>query len=143
MSKVYQVLANAVSVMCKESKKDSYPAMSETYELMVERIEHLMKEFMPSGSGCDKGTQFDFCSSKPNKLVLLVGFHHMDDNGYYCGWTEHKVIITSDLRYDGPMIRITGRDRRMVKDYLGDLFHHCLNKDIFWQPDGTYRVPRR
>lgn len=145
MSKVYQVLAHAFSVMNKISLDtkpyQSEPAASATYELMEERIEHLMEEFMPSGSGCDNGTQFDYCSSKPNKLVLLVGFHHMDDNGMYCGWTEHKVIITPDLRYDTPMIRITGKNKRDIKDYLGELFHHHLTKDICWQPDGTYYCP--
>lgn len=80
---------------------------------------------LPSGSGIDSGMKFDFESSNPGKLIFTFGYHHLNENGYYEGWTEHKLIITPSL-YFGLNFRITGRDRNYVKDYLTDLFHETF-----------------
>lgn len=75
---------------------------------------------LPNGSGLDAGVHFDSKSSKTDKLVFTFSFHHMND-GYYDGWTEHKLIITPTFgSFD---IRITGRDKNSIKEYLYDLFH--------------------
>src|SRR5215467_7223342 len=56
------------------------------------RIEYITENFMPSGSGFDRGTKFDFDSSHAERLVFDTNFHHMDEHGYYTGWTRHAVI---------------------------------------------------
>lgn len=83
-----------------------------------EAIEEMLKE-LPSGSGIDAGMKFHLELSNTNKLVFSFGFHHMED-GYYSGWTEHKLIITPS--FGGFDLNITGRDKNEVKEYLYDLF---------------------
>jgi len=78
-------------------------------------------EILPSGSGIDNGVKLDLNLSSPEKIVFTLGFHHLHENGYYDGWTEHKVIIVPSLqhRYN---LKITGKDRNFTKDYLHNLF---------------------
>jgi len=83
----------------------------------------------PSGSGIDCGTSFDFARSKPNKLVFVVGYHHMDDAGGYDGWTSHSIVVRPSLYFDID-IRITGKDRNGIKDYLADVFHSWLTEEL-------------
>lgn len=92
-------------------------------------IEFLCKEFMPSGSGFDSGTTFDFDKSRYNRFVFVTGFHHMNDAGFYDGWTQHSVIVEPDWN-SFHVTRVTGRDKRGIKDYIGDTFHHCLMQRI-------------
>ena len=83
----------------------------------------------PSGSGIDCGTSFDFARSKPNKLVFFIDYHHMDDAGGYDGWTSHSIIVRPSLYCDID-IKITGRDRNEIKDYLADTFHAWLTEEL-------------
>ncbi len=85
-----------------------------------------MLENLPSGSGIDAGTKFDWDKSTPEKLIFTLGFHHMDEGGGYDGWTEHEVIITPSL-YFGINIRIAGKDRDGIKEYLSDLFNEVFS----------------
>lgn len=89
-----------------------------------DRIERIARNLLPSGSGFDSGTSFDFEASKPQRLVLNTSFHHMDDGGSYDGWTEHSVIVTPI--FGGFDLRVTGRNRRNIKDYIGETFHAAL-----------------
>jgi len=50
----------------------------------------------------------------------------MGGNGMYSGWSQHKVIVTPSL-ICGFDIRVTGRDRNQVKDYIAETFHHALS----------------
>lgn len=103
----FQNCVKSNNVEWKEKHEDSINAMLEN---------------LPSGSGIDSGTKFEWELSNPEKLVFSFGFHHMNDAGYYDGWTEHKAIITPSL-YFGININITGKNRNMIKDYLTDLFN--------------------
>jgi hypothetical protein len=84
---------------------------------------------LPSGSGIDSGVKFDFDASTPEKLVFLFGVHHMNESGMYDGWTDHSLIVTPSLQF-GFHIRITGRDRNQVKDYLYETFQYALNEEV-------------
>lgn len=88
----------------------------------------LVKRYMPSGSGVDAGTTLDFDASNEDRLVFATSFHHMDEHGSYDGWTEHKVIVTASLAFEFN-VRITGRDRNEIKDYLAELFNHALHTE--------------
>ena len=83
---------------------------------------------LPSGSGIDYGTKIIIDECKVDRLVLSAAYHHMNENGYYDGWTEHNIIVTPS--FDGIDIRVTGRDRNGIKEYLADLYHHALNEVI-------------
>lgn len=92
-------------------------------------IELLCREFMPSGSGFDSGTRFDFDKSRANRFVFVTDFHHMDENGYYEGWTHHEItVIPTFTGFD--ISRISGRDRNGIKDYIADTFYCALATEV-------------
>jgi len=90
----------------------------------IEKIHEYEKE-LPNGSGIDSGCKVDIENSGKNKVVIEFSFHHMNENGYYDGWTEHKAIFKPSLT--GIELKITGKDRNMIKDYLHDLFFDLTN----------------
>lgn len=104
----------------------------------TDRIEHLVKEHMPSGSGFDNGTRIDLDRSHADKLVFTTAFHHMNAGGFYDGWTEHTVTVTPSLLM-GFHLRISGRDRNDIKDYISEEFQYALiikldgNGKAFWR----------
>jgi len=82
-------------------------------------------ESLPHGSGLDGKCEFQPENSNPEKLVFFFEFHHMNENGYYDGWTEHNLTITPSLQF-GYNMRITGRNKGNVKEYLHDLFENIF-----------------
>jgi hypothetical protein len=46
----------------------------------------------------------------------------MDEHGCYDGWTHHKVIVKASL-WAGIDIRVTGRDRNQIKEYIAEQFN--------------------
>jgi hypothetical protein len=92
-------------------------------------------DWLPSGSGIDSGTKVDSERTHAERLVLTFGFHHMNEGGYYCGWTEHTAVITPSFR-SVFNLRITGRDRNGIKDYLYQTFDLALSREcsvVYWQ----------
>lgn len=94
-----------------------------------ERIEDLIRQFLPHGSGIDAGIKFDFDASKVDRLVFNFGFHHMNEGGFYDGWTDHSIIVRPSLAF-GIDLRITGRDRNAIKEYLYDVFNFAMSQDV-------------
>ena len=92
-------------------------------------IEELVNSHMPSGSGFDNGTTLDTSASTPDKLVFQTAFHHMDENGMYAGWTDHSVTIKASLA-SGFDMRIGGRDRNGIKDYIAECFSQALEVPV-------------
>jgi hypothetical protein len=82
----------------------------------------------PSGSGIDRGTRLDEHST-PERLVFRFDFHHMDEDGFYCGWTEHTGVVTPSLMF-GYRLHITGRDRNDIKEYLYEVYSHWLSSEV-------------
>lgn len=103
-------------------------------------LDQLVENFMPSGSGIDCGTKLDLdaCLRLPGqKLVFGLSFHHVNENGMYDDWTEHRVIITPCL-CSGFNLRITGPDRNDIKEYLNDVYHHVLSTPVYQTSDGEW-----
>lgn len=134
--------------MLKAMKKPLYTVLASTYIAWKncqekgniewfgkhqERLTDLVKNHLPHGSGFDSGCRFSFNRSTPDRLVIHTSFHHMDENGYYAGWTEHTVIVTASLAF-GIEIRITGRDRNAWKDFAHDVFQTSLMEEIEMYP---------
>ena len=89
-----------------------------------------LEDFLPHGSGFDNGTSVDMDRSSRKRVVLNTSYHHMTEAGFYDGWTDHDVILKpvfGPCKYD---MRITGRDRNQVKDYIGDTFADLLDLAI-------------
>lgn len=84
-----------------------------------------LQSLLPSGSGFDAGTKIDLDRSTPEKIVLNTSFHHMDEHGYYCGWTEHTVTVRPSFLWDFD-IHVSGRDRNGIKEYIAETFHFAL-----------------
>ncbi len=84
-----------------------------------------MCELLPHGSGIDGKCELQPENCKPDKIVFFVEFHHMDENGYYCGWTEHNIILQPSFIH-GYTMRITGKDKNGIKEYLTDVFSNIF-----------------
>lgn len=87
-----------------------------------------LQSLLPNGSGIDEGCKIVIEKSSFNKVVISFGFHHMNEGGYYDGWTNHELIVKPE--FDGISLRITGKNRNQIKDYLYDLFDYTLTQTI-------------
>ena len=96
------------------------------FERHGERAKRVSYNYLPSGSGIDCGTQLNIDRSTGDKLVFDTAYHHTDGNGSYAGWTEHTVTVRP--AFDGFDIRISGRDRNEIKDYLHECFDMALRQ---------------
>jgi len=85
-------------------------------------------EGAPSGSGIDNGMQLMLAASTRQKLVFRCEYHHMNEGGFYDGWTGHEIKVTPGWR--GPNIVIGGRNRNDVKDYLYDVIECWLMEKL-------------
>lgn len=94
----------------------------------TERIHNLVGNHMPSGSGFDQGTGLDLDASHADKLVFTTSYHHMNDGGMYDGWTEHTVTVTPS--FNGLNIRVSGRNRNDIKEYIRDCFDSALETEL-------------
>jgi hypothetical protein len=133
-AKLYQHFARRLGAIknCK-SHSNSETAL----ERHVEALEKL-SELLPSGSGFDSGTELLQPESTQDRLVFSANFHHIDEGGYYCGWSEHTVIVTPSLVF-GFTLKVTGRDKRNIKDYIADTFHHVLSGEYELSLEGVYK----
>jgi hypothetical protein len=98
-------------------------------EIWERRIAALSREHLPSGSGFDSGSSFNLDESRPDRLIFATSFHHMNDSGMYDGWTEHRVIVTPSFVH-GFELKVTGRDKRQIKDYIGETFQNVLSAPV-------------
>lgn len=123
--KLYQKIAQHIQHgLDIENSPGKYPMAQEVFDKTRSQI----KEILPCGSGFDEGIRLDYDRSTPEKIILIANFHHMDDIGYYCGWSYHKIIVTPSLAW-GFNLKITGRDRRDIKSYIADFANHFLNEE--------------
>lgn len=121
--KMYQKIANLILAInnCKMSGNSEWESNHR------DTLDKLMEEF-PRGSGFDSGTTLETWSA-PEKLIFTTAFHHMNENGFYDGWTHHEVRITPSL-WQGYHIRITGKDKNNIKEYIMEVFDEVLNKEV-------------
>jgi hypothetical protein len=99
------------------------------HEKHGERLEELVRNYLPSGSGWDAGTKLDYDKSTPERLIFFGSFHHMDESGGYDGWTDHAIVVTPSLAF-GFNVTVKGKDRNDIKDYLTEMFQHCLSQTL-------------
>jgi hypothetical protein len=57
----------------------------------------------------------------------------MNDGGFYDGWTEHTVVVTPSFR--GINLRISGRDRNQIKEYLYETYDYALTRLVQWSEE--------
>jgi hypothetical protein len=122
MRKVYQAIAESLLAARNCEKAGD---RSEWILRHIDRIKTLCAAALPHGSGFDNGSKIDLERSTPERLVFSTAFHHMNEHGYYDGWTEHTVIVTPSLVF-GFELRVTGRNRNDIKDTIHECFHYAL-----------------
>jgi hypothetical protein len=87
---------------------------------------------LPHGAGFDAGTSLDESQSHADKVIFHTSFHHMNDAGYYDGWTEHTVTVTPSLIH-GINLRVSGRNRNEIKDHIAESFDYILRSDVTYE----------
>ena len=131
--KTYQMLAKACGAYhrCVQSNNTEWQAK------WKEQIKEAMEDF-PHGSGFDNGTKIDLDKSNDDRLVFTTAFHHMNEAGMYDGWTEHTITVVPSLGLDFHL-KISGRDRNQIKEYIAEMFQSCLNEDT--EANSTGKTP--
>jgi hypothetical protein len=122
----YQKIATALNAIENCQKADMQDALSR-WEDVLDGI----NDTLPSGSGFDNGTTINRDKSTHNKIVIDSAFHHMDSNGFYCGWSDLTITVKPDLRF-GIDIKISFHGSRMAQrdsDYFYDVFRECMLSD--------------
>jgi hypothetical protein len=105
-------------------------------EEQKEKIETILRETLPHGSGIDARWGFSF--NAYNRVFCRNSFHKMDENGFYCGWDDFTLTI--DL--DNFTFKITGGKKQY--DYLWETFNYWFskNKKPFADIVGVSLIPR-
>lgn len=118
------------------------PAKADRAEKHTQVLLTLVDNVMPSGAGFDNGTTLDLDKSNGDRLVFTTAYHHMNGGGYYNGWTEHTVTVTPSL-LNGIVLRVSGRDRNDIKDYIYECFDSALQELVVWHiPTASYVLDR-
>jgi len=92
-----------------------------------ETISQIEANDLPSGSGINSGCEIDLSNTTKDKVIIKTSFHHMDEHGGYDEWTEHNVTIRP--QFNGIDIKISGKDKNGVKEYLAELFNEVLTNE--------------
>jgi hypothetical protein len=122
---IYKILASTVAAWINCLEKGNF----EWYAKHENSIEKIMKENAPHGSGFDSGTGLLYKESTGEKLVFSTSYHHMNENGMYDGWTEHIITVLPSLSF-GFNLKISGRNRNDIKDYIHEVFYTFLTTEI-------------
>lgn len=120
--KLYVYLAMIIQARINCIKDENTIWIQTHEETLLELSQHL-----PHGSGIESA--IDVSNSLPNKIILNVSYHHMNENGYYDGYTYHIIKITPDLS-SGFNLSISGKNRNDIKEYLYECFYTSLNELI-------------
>ena len=131
------IIAIATAIQARNSchEKSAIPnGESAHWQGMRDKWESLLSDMeaeLPSGSGFDNGTKIAWNESEHGKVVLYTSFHHMDENGGYDGWTEHKITVKPI--FGGIRIIVGGQNKNDIKEYIRETFHHCLETEGEWK----------
>ncbi len=129
-----KTVAQEIAMVCDAR---NYAIEHKRYDLVNARndiLDMIEREALPSGSGIDNGCTIDRDESTGDRIIINLGFHHMDENGYYCGWSSHTATITASIAY-GLMIDIdsdfSGLDPDDIDEdtsYLSGTLRHALEQ---------------
>jgi hypothetical protein len=90
-------------------------------------LQRIARELLPSGSGVDSGTRIGELSG--NGFTLTFSYHHMNSDGFYTGWTDHKVTVRPG--FYGLEVSVSGRDKGDgFKHQLSEIYRHTLMSEM-------------
>ena len=122
-STIIQCLASSIQARlnCIQAKNTEWESRHK------DTINRIVKNCLPSGSGFDSGCTVDLDKSTGDKIIIHTSFHHMNDGGYYAGWTEHIVTVTP--AFTGIHISVSGRNYNDIKEYIAETFTYALDDE--------------
>jgi hypothetical protein len=123
-----QTIAQKLAILVEARRGHLKTHNAEWFERHTTAITDLVHDHLPSGSGWDQGTQIDLEASTGECLVFYGSFHHMNETGFYDGWTDHTIKVRASLIH-GVRLSISGRDRNDLKDHLHELFESALSAE--------------
>ena len=121
---LYQIIASLVTARHNCERTGNGEWQSRHYR----RLNKIVSDHMPSGNGLNNGMSIDANQSNEDKLIFRTSYQHMNDAGYYDGWTDHNVTVRASLLNE-ITIYISGRDRNNIKEYLHDVFFNALTTE--------------
>lgn len=130
-TKVYKRIAQLTNVIdhCLNSNSDTW---FESCNIHEDKLDKIINDIFPSGSGFDGGTTIDYRKCIKNRIVIDSAYHHMDHNGYYANWEHFEIIITPNLAHDYDIrLKSKGRWNRKynyTKEYILEMFVNCLDE---------------
>lgn len=122
---LYKLMASAIDAR----KRCDQTGNTEWFSRWSDLLHSVEKDLLPRGSGIDSGTAIDLDRSTGDRLVLSTAFHHMNDAGCYAGWTEHTITVAASMIHTIDL-KISGRNRNEIKEYLADVFSTALTDDV-------------
>lgn len=126
---LYQVLASRINAM-QNCQKASNGEWLDKHE---EAIKKLVEDNFPHGSGIDGGYgEFDYGRCTDKKLVFHSEYHYMNENGYYDGWYDFKVIVEASLMFGFNVDVKIGRRMKNygVDEYLCEIYGEALRQMV-------------
>lgn len=128
-NKVYQRLASTVDAYHTCVAKGN----EEWEHKHLDRIQRIVKNHLPSGSGFDVGTELHIDESTADKLVFETSYHHMDEHGGYIHWSAIKVVVTPSLAHGYHLdieVDPGEEDNETFEDYVADTFSYSLDTKL-------------
>ena len=121
--KIYQKIDQVLQAIenCKHSNNQEW------LNKHFDSISIIEKQLLPYGSGFDSGTTIKTLPYAGKAISFETSFHHMDENGYYDGWTEHTITITPS--FQGFDIKVSGKNKNDIKNYILDTFNNVLDSE--------------
>lgn len=101
-------------------QKSGNKEWEDKHEAALKKIE---KELLPRGAGFDSGTVIGLCHQEET-VFLHTYYHHMNDVGYYDGWSRYTIICKPSFL--GINVEVRGENRNDILDYIHDVFYECL-----------------
>ena len=117
-----KTILEAIGMNCQWHK-----TVNDNYVDKCESIIETLQGLLPSGSGFDSGCKIDIKKSGITKVIITFDFHHMNEDGYYTGWTSHTLTVFPT--FTGFDMKISGRDRKGSKDYFYDTFNSVFTTE--------------
>ncbi len=121
----------AAFLSCKTALDNCKRSGNEEWQTRWHERLNALVDLIPSGSGIDQGPRSEHgVEVKPDAIRFDVGYHHMNDVGYYVGWTEHTITIRP--AFSGISVSVSGPNRNEVKDHLHETMEYAFTRHVEW-----------
>ena len=120
------------------------PNAKNEYEQVAKSNIDTLIGFLPTGSGFDNGIKLNE-KTTPNRIIFDSSFHHMNENGFYDGWSAFKVIVTPSFVCDFD-IKVTGVNttrkyfNKDFKEYIAYEYRRKLWQEVIRGDKNEYKI---